>query len=515
MIRLVDPVALGIPTIALPDVSGEQASACHRCEAFRPEPTLDGNLTVDPEIVLPSPGINVDIASFYNSNLAANGPFGYGRTLSTNMTAVASGSPAIVTLIRGSGSVVSFQDNGSGTFLPKTPGLLNTLVKDTVGGYWKESTPDGHLTAYPLNTTGQITSIAYAQDAVGNTHTFTYASGLLQTLQDAVGRFVTFGYSGGRLQSVEDWAGRFTTFAYDTHSAAPKNLLTTLTGPTGCQTLYQHQLVGSVNDWLLTGITDPNGYLTTYSYDSNRRVVLRGIAGIGLHTYTYNAGTVLMQDPMGARTTHAVNANMALTASTNPLGAGTDPDAQCQRPGDKPGGRVWEPDHHPLRWLWQCDGDHQCAGVPHDRHSRRVQQPHQCSEPRRNRHHDGMGVRRKRLRHNGCEAADAGECRCAWEPYELRLHGARATRKRAKCARIFHQFWVRRLWQPDHGSGCVSACDNSELRSCGQQDRLDQPAGQHLERELRRAEPGFDTGGPAGQYLYDGLRQRGQPAGAN
>jgi len=136
------------------------------------------------------------------------------------------------------GAIVSYQDNGSGTFVAQTPGLLNTLVKDSVDNLWKESTPDGRTLAYPLNTTGQITSIAYAQDAIGNTHTLSYSGGLLQTLQDAAGRFVTFGYSSGLLQTIEDWAGRTTSFAYDVASAAPKNLLTTVTGPMGCQTQY-------------------------------------------------------------------------------------------------------------------------------------------------------------------------------------------------------------------------------------------------------------------------------------
>src|SRR5579871_1323863 len=226
MLNIIDVEALGIPMLVLPEEFARPAGvglpdpACSPCAAYRPEPQLNGNLQVDPDIHLPSPGMDLDVAFFYNAASTQNGPYGYGRTLSTNLTAQASGSPTVVTLTRGSGAVVSYLDNGSGTFLSQTPGNLNTLVKDTVDNLWKETTPDGKVTAYPLNTTGMITSITYAQDAVGNTHSFAYSGGLLQTLQDSVGRFVTFGYN--------------------TSLAAPRNLLTTQIGPTGCQTQYQH-----------------------------------------------------------------------------------------------------------------------------------------------------------------------------------------------------------------------------------------------------------------------------------
>ena len=191
-----------IPTLVLPlqESTTPGATSCPRCEAFRPDPQVSGNLQVDPEIHLPSPGMDVDLAYYYNATSTANGPFGYSRTLSANLTAQASGSPTLVTLTRGNGALVSFQDNGSGTFIAQTPGVLNSLVKDTTHSLWKETTPDGHVTAYPLDTTGQVTSLSFAQDAVGNTHSYSYSGGLLSTIQDAVGRLVSLGYAGGLVQ---------------------------------------------------------------------------------------------------------------------------------------------------------------------------------------------------------------------------------------------------------------------------------------------------------------------------
>src|SRR5690349_3808224 len=94
--------------------SGAGEANCLRCEAFRPEPQRSGNLQVDPEIHLPSPGMDVDVACYYNAVSTNSGPFGYGRQLSANLTAQASGSPTIVTLTRANGALVSFQDDGMG-----------------------------------------------------------------------------------------------------------------------------------------------------------------------------------------------------------------------------------------------------------------------------------------------------------------------------------------------------------------------------------------------------------------
>ena len=157
MIAVIDIEKAGYPIVQLPDMPPLHGLEPSRTEhPYRPAPQPDDNLVVDPEIKLPSPGMDVEIAYFYSAASPYNGPFGYGRTISPNLSAQASGNPAIVTLTRGNGALVSYQDDGAGHFNPKTPGLFNTLVKDTTHSYWKESTPDGRLCAYPLDTTGQI-----------------------------------------------------------------------------------------------------------------------------------------------------------------------------------------------------------------------------------------------------------------------------------------------------------------------------------------------------------------------
>ena len=316
MIRLMDPSMVAqLPTIDLPTTTGQADTSCQRCEAFRPAPDPTGSLAVDPEIHLPSPGMDVDIAYFYNANSQANGPFGYSRTLSTNLTALISGSPARVTLTRGNGAQVVYQADMAGNFTPQTPGVLNTLTTDVSSGSLLETTPDGHVYAYPLSPTGVANPIQWASDAVGNTHNFVYSGGLLQNLMDAVGRKVTFLYAGGLLQTIQDWAGRLTTFQYDTASVPGKALLATVIGPTGCQTAYQYNNVP-----LLTGITNPNGYQTGYQYDALNRVLARSVSGSGLTSYSYAPGLMVVVDALGNVLTQTLDSNSQIVGMVNALG---------------------------------------------------------------------------------------------------------------------------------------------------------------------------------------------------
>jgi hypothetical protein len=92
MLGLLDAKTLSaLPTVGLPG-DPHISSGCQGCnrsslslEVFRPHPQLDGNLVVDPEIHLPSPGIDVDIAYYYNAGSGYNSVYGYGRTLSHNL----------------------------------------------------------------------------------------------------------------------------------------------------------------------------------------------------------------------------------------------------------------------------------------------------------------------------------------------------------------------------------------------------------------------------------------------
>jgi hypothetical protein len=61
MLELINTEELGISTLDL-GAADVPSTNCSRCAAYRPGPQPDGNLRVDPEIHLPSPGMPVDIA---------------------------------------------------------------------------------------------------------------------------------------------------------------------------------------------------------------------------------------------------------------------------------------------------------------------------------------------------------------------------------------------------------------------------------------------------------------------
>lgn len=311
MISVVDPEECGyetLPSVATPATTDGD---CRRCAAHRAGPQSDGTLEVDPEIHLPSPGMDVDIAYYYNSNSTYNGPFGYGRTINLNLRAQASGAfrhtggaGVVVTLTRGNGARVSYTDDPSGAMVPSTAGLLNTLEADQAHGVWRETTPEGISTIYPLSLSGAVTTVLYAQDAVGNTHTFSYAGGLLQYLEDAAGRRVTLLYASTPsgipvLETIRDWAGRLTTFSYDTASLPGKNLLRQVEGPSGCQTAFAYGPAGRLNL-----ILDPNGYRTTYSYDKRGRVIQRTAASTYHTGYRYTDTAMVVTDALGRVTTY-------------------------------------------------------------------------------------------------------------------------------------------------------------------------------------------------------------------
>ncbi len=317
-------------TSLIPLLKMDEGSArpCFSCEGYRPHPQGDGNLQVDPEIHLPSPGMDVDIAHYYNSLSTINGPYGYGRTLSTYATARAYGTLASTTY--GSGEAILYQVGLAQTpgYINITPGSRNTLVQDTVNNQWVETTPTGHVRRYPLDTAGNTTTIISEQDAAGNLHSYLYGQGLLVAQVDALGRTVTHSYyADGLLQSIMDWAGRITSFAYDVVTAAPLNLLTTVTGPSGCQTAYQYatfalstSIMASGYDWLLAGITDPNGFSTTYTYDNMRRVATRSVATAGTWHYQYQPTSMTFVNPLGQHTTQTLDSNFQMVGLKDALG---------------------------------------------------------------------------------------------------------------------------------------------------------------------------------------------------
>jgi len=316
-----------IPTITLPDIETNptpDAANSGKRVAYSPAPSLSGTLIVDPEIDLPSPGMDVHVSYYYNAVSTENSAYGYGRTISPNRYAIACSTPSIVTIARGNGNFASYTETGTGTnvFTSSTPGIFDVLTKDTVNSKWRETTPEGTVSVFPADTTGNRSYINYKQDIVGNIHTYTYGIAGLKNITDALGRLITFHYDNtGLFQYMQDWAGQVTTFQYDTTTATPRNLLATVIGPTGCQTLYGYSdfTLQSGDDWLLSEMTDPSGYQSFYSYDRQRRVVSRTISGQGKWLYLYQQNQTQTVDPSGNAYSYTLDAYGDPLVSVDPM----------------------------------------------------------------------------------------------------------------------------------------------------------------------------------------------------
>ncbi|HMS57203.1 MAG TPA: hypothetical protein PKA27_17600, partial [Fimbriimonadaceae bacterium] len=90
------------------------------------------------------------------------------------------------------------------------------------------------------------------------------------------------GVATSLVRAIEDWGGRRWTMVYDA-----QDYLTSIMTPLGCITKYGYSLAGS-SSTLLHTIEDPRGYVTSYQYDANRRVVSM-VAGTATWNYEYDS----------------------------------------------------------------------------------------------------------------------------------------------------------------------------------------------------------------------------------
>ena len=149
--------------------------------------------------------------------------------------------------------------------------------------------PSGNRHTYTYSTGSEANLLKSIQVPGGNLLTLTY--------QPATG-------ATSLLNAVQDWGGRITTLQYDANRQ-----LTTMTTPLGCMTKYAYAHAGASED-MLNVIEDSRGYATTYMYDTHNRVTtVAAGSGIWTNTYGGSglgwSGSA-RQDPSGAVTTFLV-----------------------------------------------------------------------------------------------------------------------------------------------------------------------------------------------------------------
>ena len=187
--------------------------------------------------------------------------------------------------------------DGNGDF----QGATIITMNDDVETYDSE----GRLSSI-TNRDGLTQTLSYSTTSGGNTTSHND----VQQVIDPQGHTLTFGYNGnGQLATLTDGNGAITQYNYDTNNNLSSVLYPDLLGATKTRT-YSYNEAGQVNgaSWpnALTGITDENNArFASWGYDSTGRAVL-GVHGlyasgtIDKTTLTFNSnGTTSFTDALG------------------------------------------------------------------------------------------------------------------------------------------------------------------------------------------------------------------------
>ena len=189
------------------------------------------------DIAIPGRGVPAALSRTYNSSPGAtvpNGPLGYGWSYIYGLSLTVGASSVAVN--EENGSQVVFTGSGPGPFTA-APRVIATLVHNG-DNTWTFTRLKNEV--FTFDTTGRLLS---AKDLNGNGVTLTYPNASTTVVTDQAGRALTLTFSAGLVQTVTDSASPARTISYS-YSAGD-----------------------------LTAVTDVNGGVTKFAYDTNHRLV--------------------------------------------------------------------------------------------------------------------------------------------------------------------------------------------------------------------------------------------------
>jgi RHS repeat-associated protein len=240
--------------------------------------------------------------------------------------------------------------------------------------------PAGRTVSFTYDANGNLAS---ATDVNGGITKFTYdANHRLLTMTDPRGGIVTNTYDGqGRIVSQADPLNRTTTYAYTGDNMSASGGTTTVTDPKGNVTVEQYRYGlrisvtrGSgtpsaatwnyVYDPATLGITsqsDPNGHVTTKTYDGSGNL-LTSTDALGRETrYTYNSFNEVLTatDPLEVATTNTYDARGNLIARSTPIGLSTATTTYTYGDSAHPGDvtSMTDPNGHTSTYTYDAGGD--------------------------------------------------------------------------------------------------------------------------------------------------------------
>ncbi len=247
-------------------------------------------MVTNTDFSIASAGHGVSLTRTYNSRSGGDFSMGPDWTMNTGADVFASPLPNgdIVLLGQAAGDEEHFTKTsatcaGSGSVAFSAPIGVDADLCRSAGGSLS-LTYHASQEVLGFNSTGQETSDT---DRNGLATTFTYNSdGTTATVTDTEGRVTNFTYSGGLVQRITDPAGQPYTYGYTA------GVLTSYTDPAGATTTYAYD---SAND--LTSITDPNGNVTQIAYDTDDSSIEAGSLTLGYGSGVASTTTYDHADP--------------------------------------------------------------------------------------------------------------------------------------------------------------------------------------------------------------------------
>ena len=230
----------------------------------------------------------------------------------------------------------SLVKNADGTFTFSRKNQTHYIFS-TSGQLIRETDRNGYATTLSY-AGGQLSAVT---DPAGRRLTFSYnPDGKLIKVEDPIGRSVSFSYDvPGNLQTATDVGGGQTQFTYDS-----QHRMVTMTDPNGGVLRNTYDSVGRVaqqadplgrttkfdyQPGVQTTITDPTGNVTVEKFRNNllvSRTVGAGTPDQATWSYEYDPATLgvtQQTDPNGHVTTHTYDARGNLLTTVDPLGRKT------------------------------------------------------------------------------------------------------------------------------------------------------------------------------------------------